>query len=340
MSVAEPAIGIDVGGTKCLAVLSRGATEIARSERSTPSGSAALIETIVELTRELESWNRTASDGIVAPLEVGVGLPGLVTRQGVLRAAPNLTDVLEFEAGKILSDVLGRQVWVDNDATCAAVSEWLEGAGSGCDDLLVVTIGTGIGAGIVANGSLLRGANGFAGELGHMIVDPAGPQCPCGRSGCWERYASGSGLAFLARRYAQCHGEGSVAGRAGSIDEIRGEHVTELALAGNSEALAIVDEFARWVAVGLANMTNVLDPERIVLGGGAVRMGDLLIAPVREHLSHVLYAAENRPVPVVCSAHFGESAGAIGAAMLHRVHRGSRVHGSKSTGRTGGGEVA
>jgi glucokinase len=279
-----------------------------------------LIDTIVDLSMDIEDsarrlglWQQTISD-------VGVGLPGLVTRSGVLRAAPNLIDVVELDAKRILEDRLQRRVWVDNDATCAAVAEWREGAGANCDDFLLVTIGTGIGAGIIANGRLLRGINGFAGELGHMFVDPAGPPCPCGRSGCWERYASGSGLALLARTAVTSGNGDDFVHQAGSIEKIRGEDVGDLASRGSAQALGVLDEFGRWIAVGLSNMVNVLDPERIVLGGGAARMGDLLLQPVRSWLERLLYASDHRPTPDVVIARFGESAGAIGAGMLPLVH--------------------
>lgn len=319
-STPGPSIGIDVGGTKCLAVLRVDDVMIARAERATPFGSRALIETIVELVEDIEVRNQDVEVIRSEPWTVGVGLPGLVTREGVLRAAPNLVDVVELDARKILEERLQRRVWLDNDATCATVAEWIAGAGVGCDDMLVVTIGTGIGAGIVSNGSLVRGVNGFAGELGHMFVDPSGPECPCGRIGCWERYASGSGLALLARQAVERGVGEDLVQRAGSVDAIRGEHVADLAASGSHQAEAVLDEFARWVAIGLSNMTNVLDPRHIVLGGGAARMGDLLVAPVREWLKRLLYASDHRPIPDVSVALFGETAGAIGAGMLPLVH--------------------
>ena len=316
----SPVIGIDVGGTKSLGVVHLGGTDVLRAERPTPSGIASLLDTIVELSTELEQSARRLGLSKQSTWNVGVGLPGLVTRSGVLRAAPNLIDVVELDAKKILEDRLQRRIWVENDATCAAVAEWREGAGANCNDFLLVTIGTGIGAGIVANGQLLRGTNGFAGELGHMFVDPVGPPCPCGRSGCWERYASGSGLALLARRAVE-NGEGDdFVLQAGSIEKIRGEDVADLAARGSSQALGVLDEFGRWLAVGLSNMVNVLDPERIVIGGGAARMGDLLVRPVRSCLERLLYASDHRPTPDVVIARFGETAGAIGAGMLPFVH--------------------
>ncbi|MEZ5259191.1 MAG: ROK family protein [Ilumatobacteraceae bacterium] len=129
-------------------------------------------------------------------------MPGLVTRSGVLRASPNLVGIREFAVGERLRSRLGQPVVIDNDATCALAAEWQFGAAKGETDVVMVTLGTGIGGALVAGDRLIRGVNGFTGEIGHMVVDPAGPPCPCGRAGCWERYASGSGLARLAREAA------------------------------------------------------------------------------------------------------------------------------------------
>ncbi|HNJ98806.1 MAG TPA: ROK family protein, partial [Ilumatobacteraceae bacterium] len=169
-------LGIDVGGTKCLAVVLDDAGAVVAEERlPTPKGPAAIIDTLAELAHACAPFT-----------SVGIGVPGLVTRDGVLKAAPNLVDINDFRVGALLSDRLGLHVEVDNDATCATVAEWKAGAARGVDDFVMVTLGTGIGGGIVANGALVRGANGFTGEIGHMVIDPEGPACPCGRSGCWE----------------------------------------------------------------------------------------------------------------------------------------------------------
>ena len=161
-------VGIDVGGTKCLGVaLDEHGAVLAEGRRPTPRGDGSLtglIETLVELANSLGPFD-----------ELGVGVPGLVTNEGVLRAAPNLDGVADFDVAGLLSEQVGQAVHVDNDATCAAVSEWKYGAGQGSTDMVLVTLGTGIGGGLVAGGQLQRGNNGFAGEYGHMVVDPDGP---------------------------------------------------------------------------------------------------------------------------------------------------------------------
>jgi len=304
-------LGIDVGGTKCLGVILDPSGEVIEEQRRpTPKGPEAIIDTLAELATAMGPWHT-----------IGVGVPGLVTRNGVLRAAPNLVDIHDFRVGELLSQQLGTKVEVDNDGTCAAAAEWKTGAARGVDDFVMVTLGTGIGGGVVAGGSLIRGANGFTGEIGHMVVDPDGPPCPCGRRGCWERYASGSGLGRLAREAAIGKRLRRVVALAGGdADRVRGEDVQAAAREGDADALQVIDLFGRWVALGLVNLTNVLDPAAFVLGGGLAASADLYIGPIQQHFTQLLYAPDLRPRPVLSFAKLGERAGAVGAALLTEVH--------------------
>ena len=306
-----PSLGIDVGGTKCLGVvIDDDGVVLAEAREPTPRGGDALIEVLAGIVGELEAVAGRAES-------IGVGAPGLITIEGVLRSSPNVPDVFELDVAGRLSTRLGRPVAVANDATCAALAEWTVGAGRGVDDMVMVTLGTGIGGGIVAGGQLVVGSNGFAGEFGHMVVDPNGPPCPCGRAGCWERYASGSGLAQLARAAA-------VGGRLSRVLEVaggdpalvRGEHVQAAAEEGDEAALAVIDTFARWVALGLVNLTNALDPAAFVLGGGLAEGAHLYLEPIERWFRALLYAPELRPHPALSFAVLGERAGAIGAAFL------------------------
>lgn len=281
------AAGIDIGGTKCLGVaVADDGTVVERIKVPTPQQPDELIARIAEVARALPAAGT-----------LGVGLPGLVTRDGVVRASPNLPEVKELDARTILERELGLPVAVGNDATCTALAEWRRGAGRGVDDLVLVTLGTGIGGGFVTGGRLLLGANGFAGEIGHMTVQRHGLPCPCGRNGCWERYASGSGLTALS------------GGR-------RGEEIVAACRAGDIASLAIVEEFADWVAIGLVNLTNLVDPARIVLAGGLVESADVIATPIRRCFAGRLYAPGHRPHPELHFGELGEEAGAIGAALL------------------------
>jgi glucokinase len=305
--VSRRRIGIDVGGTKCLGVVLDEAGDIIDEQRRpTPPGTAAFVDTLAELAGAL---------GVTDSL--GIGVPGMVTRSGIIKASPNLVDITDFEVGRLLSERLGFPVVVDNDATCAAAAEWQVGAAIGATDMVMVTLGTGIGGGVVAGGHLIRGANGFTGEIGHMVVDPDGPPCPCGRRGCWERYASGSGLARLAREAAigkRLRRVVELAG--GDADNVRGENVQAAAREGDEGALAVIDTFGRWVALGLVNLTNVLDPQLFVLGGGLAASADLYIGPIQKWFTSLLYAPDLRPHPKLVFASLGERAGAVGAAVM------------------------
>lgn len=301
--------GIDVGGTKCLGVVIDSDGEVLQVERQpTPRDPDGLIEVLA-----------TMIGGFGDVDAIGVGVPGLVTREGVIRASPNLFDVRDLAVGSRLSERLARHVFVENDATCAAIAEWKSGVGMGRSDVVVVTLGTGIGGGIVADGRVVRGRNGFAGEIGHMIVDPSGPRCPCGLHGCWERFASGSALAARARDLVSAGGGRAILARAGSETGVRGEHVESAARDGDAEALAVIDEFCRWVAMGLANLANALDPELFVIGGGLASTGDAYLPSIRKWFGRMLYAPELRPHPTIELARHRELAGAIGAAHLAEV---------------------
>jgi glucokinase len=278
----------------------------------TPRGKEATVAVLGDVAAELLARHPDA-------VAVGVGVPGLVDADGTLRYAPNLPGVDELPLAPPLAERLGRPVVVDNDANCAGWAEREVGAGHGRDHMVLVTLGTGIGGGIVLGGRLFRGHHGFAGEIGHMVVDPNGPRCPCGQRGCWERFASGSGLGRLAQEVAVSgRAERVVALAGGDPELVKGEHVTAAAAEGDEEAAAIMAEFGWWVALGLANLANAFDPELFVLGGGLVEAGDVLLRPVRSAFHDLLEGADHRPPVGIEPAVLGEHAGAIGAALLAR----------------------
>jgi glucokinase len=179
-----------------------------------------------------------------------------------------------------------------------------------------VTLGTGIGGGIISSGRLLRGCNGFGGEIGHVVVDPTGPRCPCGKRGCWERYASGAGVARLAREAAIAGRLGSVVATVGDAEAVRGEDVTLAAAGGDEEAQRVLDEVGWWLALGLANLAAILDPACFVLGGGLSDASALLVPSTNRHLVGLLEAGGRRPTIPVLAAALGPRAGAVGAALL------------------------
>lgn len=308
-----PAVGIDVGGTKCLGVVVAASGEVVETDRRpTPKGADNLVATVTELAqRLLDGTGCEAGDGAT----VGVGLPGSITRHGVLTSSPHLPGVVNFDAAAAFSERLGRRVSVANDATCAALAEWRLGAGRGVDDMVMITMGTGIGGGVIAGGRLLLGANGYLGEFGHMMIDPNGPECPCGQRGCWERFASGSAVALEAKRMAREGFLDGVVTAAGSVEAITSELVVRFAADGDRDALEVLDHFAAWMAAGLANLTNAFDPARFVLGGGLSMAAPVFEPMLRRHVAAAVYASNLRAQPEIRFAELGEHAGAIGAAL-------------------------
>src|SRR4051812_18034215 len=300
-------VGVDVGGTKILAIaVDESGRRIGNEvRRPTPHGSDALFDAIVGVITEV----RAHAGDIDA---IGVGVPGLVDRDGRLAVGPNLPGIANLSIREELHARTQLPVAVDNDATCATWAEVKLGAARGADEAFMVTLGTGIGGGVVTNGVLQRGANGFAGEPGHMVVDPRGPPCPCGRRGCWERFASGSGLGRLAREAAESgRGGRFLALAGGDPDGARGGHVPTGAMEGDAAALDVFREFGWWAALGIANLVNVLDPEVVVVGGGLVTAGEILMGPIREAFPSLVLASAQRPHVEIVPAQLGNDAGAI-----------------------------
>jgi glucokinase len=304
------AVGVDVGGTKLRAV------------RVDPDGSLAVDDvqssprTGADLVREVRAAAIRLCDG--PPAALGVGVPGLVDGSDTVRFAPNLQGVVGTPLGAALREALpGTAVWIGNDATAACWAEHELGSGAGYAEMVMVTLGTGIGGGIVSGGELLEGANRYAGELGHMVVDPNGPHCPCGKRGCWERFASGAGLGFLGREMAIAGKAATLVGLAGGDPEaVRGEHVTAAAASGDGRAIEIMAKFAWWVALGLANLANALDPQAFVLGGGLVTAGPVLLEPARDSFAELVEAPDLRPPIAIVAAALGPQAGAVGAGLI------------------------
>lgn len=281
-------IGVDVGGTKCLAVRIDEHNVVCGEEQVATPAPDQLIGVIASLVRALGPADR-----------VGVGVPGLITHDGVMRSSPNVPGARDVAIRASLREALGLDVSVANDATCAALAEWSCGSARDLSTFWMVTLGTGIGGGLVVNGSLFDGAQGFAGEIGHMVVEPGGETCGCGMQGCWERYASGTALAK-------------------AVGAATGEEVFARVQAGELSALRALESWSCWVGIGLANLTNAFDPEAFVLGGGVINHADHFLDRVADFMADATYASHQRRLPRVVAAQLGSRAGAIGAALLTR----------------------
>jgi glucokinase len=310
---APPTIGVDLGATnvRC-AVVDGGGNILAEVRDHTGVGGADVIPTTAALVAKLRA-------DFPAVSAVGVGAAGLVDRDGDVQYAPNIPAFRRTPLREALGSAIGVPVIVDNDANAAAWGEIVHGAAHGALYALMVTLGSGIGGGIVARGRVIRGAHGFAGEIGHFQIDPNGPMCACGERGHWEAFASGHALGRMGREWASAGRAPGVLARAGgNPDAVTGEHVGDSAQAGESDGRALLDEYAELVAVGLAGLANILDPERIVISGGLVELGDTLLAPVRDAFGRRIEGSEFRPRIDIVPAVLGELAGVIGAAARAR----------------------
>jgi glucokinase len=303
------AIGLDVGGTKVAGLLLDEDGEIlGRETAETPADDPeATMKTIFHVAEELGSRGQ--------PVGIGVGAAGMVDfASGTMRWAPNLA-WKELPIRDRVSQQTGRPCIVDNDANAAAWGEYRFGASRGYRDVLMVTVGTGIGGGIVADGALYRGAHGFAAEIGHVIVEPGGPECGCGNRGCWEQVASGQALDRLGRLAVETRPDSAIATISGE-EEVTGRHVAEAAAQGDPIATNILAQVGRRLGEGIAGLVNILDPEAVVVGGGVAEVGDVLLGPARVAFLASVEAPDHRPEVPLLPAALGNDAGAVGAAAL------------------------
>jgi glucokinase len=318
------AIGVDVGGTKILAgVVDDEGQLSATSRRRTPSTDPeAVADVIAELVEELRSQTGEQGAGQQGPVEtVGIGAAGFVDRdRSTMLFAPNLAWRDEPLRDKVAKRV-DLPVVVENDANATAWGEFRYGAGRDRAELLCLTVGTGIGGGIVLGGALYRGSFGIGAEFGHYRVVPEGRRCGCGNRGCWEQYCSGRALVREAREIATVDPRYGARLRelgGGEPEGIEGAHVTQAAQAGDAAALECYAVIGRWLGQGLADLAAVLDPGTFVIGGGVSEAGELLLAPAREAFAARLTGHGHRPLADVWVAELGEKAGLIGAADLSR----------------------
>jgi glucokinase len=311
-------IGVDIGGTKVSAgVVDGNGAVLDRERRDTPGSDVRQTEaTIVDVVHTL-----AARHEVVA---VGIGAAGWIADdRATVLFSPHLAWRHE-ELHAALADRISQPLVVENDANAAAWAEYRFGAARGERVVVCVTLGTGIGGGLVVDGEVYRGAYGVACEYGHMTMVPDGRQCACGNRGCLEMYASGRALARDARELVA---ESPVAGArmlelaGGTLQGLDGPVVTAAAAEGDSAALSICTSMGRWLGLGLANIAAVLDPSVFVIGGGVSAAGELLVRPAREEFAHSLTGRGFRPLARVSIAALGADAGMVGAADIARRYQ-------------------
>lgn len=311
------AIGVDIGGTKIAAgVVDEDGRIIAKTRRETdPRDSKSVDNGVVEACRELIEQHEIGAIGLAAP--------GFVSSdQATVLFTPNLPwrdHPLRENVARELGDDI--RIVVENDANAAGWAEFRFGAGRDVEDMLMLTIGTGLGGAIIVGDGLVRGAWGVAAEIGHMRVVPGGHYCGCGHEGCWEQYASGSALvrdAQAALVVDPDRGARLLELAGGDADELTGPQVTQAAQEGDPLAVELLAELGRWIGEGSASAAALLDPALVVIGGGVSAAGELLLAPARRGFAEQLSARGHRPEAQLVIASMGNDAGIVGAADLAR----------------------
>jgi glucokinase len=314
------AIGVDVGGTKIAAAVvspeGKILNEVRYPTQAVPPN--RLVGTIAQAIMEVKD-----------SFEVGgvcLAVPGLIlAAENKVIFSPNLHEIEDIRLDEEMGDRTGLRVTVENDANAAAWGEFRYGAGADVDHQVFITLGTGVGGGVITHGVLLRGAQGAGGEMGHVTIDPKGPRCGCGNYGCLEALASGTAIQRLAREIANERPD-SALGRLAIERQVLGEDVTRLAQEGDEAAISVLEETGMWLGIGLAGFVNIFNPEVIAVGGGAARAGELILGPARKEIQR-RSRSPSRDLVETKEATLGPESGVLGAAGLARGEDGEYVLG-------------
>jgi glucokinase len=309
-------IGVDLGGTKLLAGAVDPALNVHHRATRPARGAdqAAVLETVLGAVREVRDAIESASGTVEA---VGFGIPCMIDQQRGTAVMSIHLPIADLPFRDLMAERLGLPVFVDNDANAAMLAEWRYGAAAGARDAALLTIGTGIGGGLVVGGALQRGSQGAGAELGHMVVKADGPPCQgnCPNRGCLEAMASGGALGREARRVARERPASGLGRALAGGREISGPLVTELAHDGDVAAIDALAIIGEWLGVGVCNLVNMLNPDVVVIGGGVIAAGDLLLEPVRAVVAERALSPAREHVRIV-PARFGAESGMLGAAAL------------------------
>ncbi len=306
-------VGIDVGGTGVKAgVVDESGRIIAKATIKTAveKGADAVMEDMAEVAGQAVEKAGLTMEEIEA---IGIGIPGVLDpATGIVPFCTNLgwhqVPVIER-----MHELTGRPIYVDNDATVAALAESVAGVSAGVKNSVFLTLGTGVGGGIVIDGKVYSGTHGVASELGHHITHMGGEKCTCGNRGCWERYASATALIRMGKEAAAAHPESALA----KFTDLTAKDVVDSAKAGDETALAVFDQYTEELALGMVNIINFLDPEIIAIGGGVSAAGEFLLEPIRQKLKKYVFY-KDLPYSEIKLATMGNDAGIVGAAMLGR----------------------
>ena len=310
-------IGVDLGGTNiAVGVVTEDLKVIGRGKVKTkcPRPAAEIFDDIAVAVNMAVKDAGISMDEVVS---VGVGTPGSVNKNnGYIEFANNL-GFDQVPAKEMLEERIGKPVYLDNDANCAALGEAIAGAGKGVGNFVAVTLGTGVGSGIIVNGKIVAGVNYAGGEMGHTVIMVNGKQCNCGRKGCWEQYASATALISQTKEAMLANKDSKMWQLTnGSVDNASGRTAFDGMRLGDETAKKVVDDYIYYVAVGVINIINTFQPEFVCIGGGISHEGDTLLNPLRKHVQDERYSIHSSNQCKVVAAELGNDAGIFGAALL------------------------
>ena len=315
-------LGIDLGGTNIVAgVVDENYKIIATANRKTncPRPAEEIVDDMAAATIEaIKNANLTTSDIYAA----GVGAPGSIDAvNGIVTFANNL-DFYDLPLADMLKEKTGLDFYLENDANSAAYGEFIAGAGKGTNDFVMITLGTGVGGGIIIDGKIRSGFNAAGGELGHTVISMNGEMCTCGRQGCWEAYASATAL-IRQTKQAMIKYSDSIMWElcGGDINKVNGITAFDAMRKGDFAGKSVVDKYIEYIAVGLVNIINIFQPEIICIGGGICKEGDTLTEPIKEYLKGENYARYMKQNTQVKTAVLGNDAGIIGAAYICDLYK-------------------
>lgn len=308
--------GIDLGGTNIAVGIVNENYEIlgkASVKTNLPRSGEEIADDMAKATRMAAENAGISIDDLSW---VGVGTPGAADgKTGVVIYSNNLK-FFDLPLGKLVSERLsGKKVYVENDANAAAYGEVLAGAAKGVKNAIMITLGTGVGGGIIINGEIYVGSNCFGAELGHTVIEYGGRQCSCGRKGCFEAYSSATGLINMTKEEME-ENKDSVMWKLTQSGKVSGRTAFDAMRAGDESGKKVVDKYISYLATGIANMINIFQPEVLVIGGGVCNEGEALLAPLRELVFKEAYAIDENTKTKICKAELGNDAGIIGAAFL------------------------
>ena len=310
-------VGIDLGGTNIAVGVCNEQYEIiatASAKTNCPRPAEEICADMVKVTEEAVAKAGLTMDQIAS---IGIGAPGAINPETKTVEFANNLGFKFAPIGEIMERLTGKEIYIENDANAAAYGEAVAGAAKGTRNSVTITLGTGVGGGVIIDGKVFSGFNHFGTELGHTVIVRGGRHCSCGRDGCWEAYASASALIYQTKIAMVDHPESVMWALVDNdINRVSGRTAFDAMRKGDEAGTQVVDQYIGYVACGVANMINIFQPEVLCIGGGISREGERLLAPIRKEVEETTYGRYSTNQPKIVAAQLGNDAGIIGAAFL------------------------